>query len=100
MERLCRGMAEASRVPGEAIALLELAEDYGREAAKRTVVRAVDATHPEKARNISKVDRTPLFRQYRGIPSFSGSTAKSEAARTDRLLPPVERHLNAAAGAR
>lgn len=42
MERPCRDWAEESRVPGEAGALLEMAENYGREAAKRTVVGTVD----------------------------------------------------------
>jgi hypothetical protein len=42
MERICLDLAEESRVPGEAGALLEMAENYGREIDKRTVVRTVD----------------------------------------------------------
>jgi hypothetical protein len=42
MERICLDLAEESRVPGEAGALREMAANYGREAAKLTVVRTVD----------------------------------------------------------
>lgn len=42
MERLCRELAKESRVPGEAGALLEMAENYGREAAKFALDRTVD----------------------------------------------------------
>ena len=39
MQRICLDLAEESRVPGEAGALRELAENYGLEATRRTVVR-------------------------------------------------------------
>jgi hypothetical protein len=44
MERICLELAEESRVPGEAGALLEMAENYGRDIAKRTVVKTVDCS--------------------------------------------------------
>ena len=50
MERLCRDLAEESRVPGEAGALLKLAENYGREATKRTVVGTVDCSRRTRKR--------------------------------------------------
>ena len=56
MERICKDLAEESRVPGEAAALRELAGNYGREAAKRTVASVVTLTlvSPER-----------LFREFR-----------------------------------
>lgn len=44
MERLCRDLVEESRVPGEAGALLKMAENFGREVARLTVDRTVDCS--------------------------------------------------------
>src|SRR4051794_6726543 len=60
MERLCRDLAEESRVPGEAGALLEMAENYGREAAKFTGDRTVDSSRRWRKRRASSVSLTPL----------------------------------------
>ena len=64
MERICLDLAEESRVPREAGALREMAENYGREAAKLTVARTVDCPRRErKKRAISaRLTRHP-FRQ-------------------------------------
>jgi hypothetical protein len=52
IERICRD--QESRVPGEAGALCEMAENYGRETAKKTVARVVDcARRRRKTRAIS-----------------------------------------------
>ena len=61
-ERLCVELAEESRVPEEAGALRELAGNYGREAARLTVIKTVDCSraHAKKTCNVKKVDRTPL----------------------------------------
>jgi len=48
IERLWRYLARESRVPGEAGARLELAENYGCEAARWTVVRTVDRLRPKR----------------------------------------------------
>src|SRR5438309_11555412 len=62
MERICLDLAEESRVPREAGALREMAENYGREAAKLIVARTVDCPRRErkKTSDFSKVDKTPL----------------------------------------
>ena len=61
MERLCRDLAEESRVPGEAGALLKLAENYGREATKRTVVWTVDCSQRKRKRLAISVRLTRHF---------------------------------------
>jgi hypothetical protein len=64
MERICLDLAEESRVPGEAGALREMAENYGREAAKLTVARTVDRSRRMRKSRVTSVrfDRHP-FRQ-------------------------------------
>lgn len=64
MERTCMDLADKATVPGEAGALREMAENYGREAAKRTVARTVDRSRRKrKTRATSaRFDRHP-FRQ-------------------------------------
>lgn len=54
LERICRDLAEESRVPGEVGALRKLAGNYGRKAAKLTVARTVGyARRVRKKRSIS-----------------------------------------------
>lgn len=62
IERICRDLAEESRVPGEAEALLEMTQNYGREASEkdRGLDRRSDAAEAKKSNKFSKVDRTPL----------------------------------------
>lgn len=69
MERLCRDLAEESRVPGEAGAQLEMAENYGREAAKFTGDRTVDSSRRWRKRRASSVSLTghPFRRSIRPV---------------------------------
>ncbi len=62
MERICRGLADESTLPLERTALIDLAENYGREAAKRTVARTVDCSRRKrKTRATSaRFDRHPF----------------------------------------
>ncbi|EIG56097.1 hypothetical protein Bra1253DRAFT_00705 [Bradyrhizobium sp. WSM1253] len=66
MERICLDLAEESRVPGEAGALLEMAENHGREATNLTVAKTVDSSRlRRKTRVISARLTGHPFRQSR-----------------------------------
>lgn len=72
MGRICRDLAEESRVPGEAGALLEMAENYGREAARITVVRTADCSR--RRRKMRAISARLTGHPFRQSPSADDGT--------------------------
>lgn len=72
-ERLCLNLAEESMVPGEAGALLEMAENYGREAARLTVVKTVD-------RELSRRKRLEISARLIGRPCHQNISKTNDVA--------------------